>query len=176
MRKSFLAFLFVFPACLAQAPDPLLLHVDLTDAPRHLIHARVEVPVTAGPLTLEYPQWIPGDHRPSGPIDNLAGIIVRANGKEIPWRRDNVDLYGIHIDVPQGVSRLEVALDFLATKGFTGSDDDQATSVNMTVLEWNGAILYPANIPVAKIPVTTTVTLPAGWKFGTALPVTSQQG
>ena len=176
MKRALLGFLFLFPCCLAQAPAPLVLHVDLTDAPRRLIHARVQIPVKPGPLTLEYPKWIPGDHRPTGPIDNLAGIFVRANGKEIPWRRDSVDLYGIHVDVPQGVNQLEVALDFLATPGSTGSDDDQATSSNMTVLEWNGVLLYPANIPVAQIPITTSLTVPAGWKFGTALPITSQQG
>jgi predicted metalloprotease with PDZ domain len=176
MRRTAFVFLFLLPACFAQSSTPLQLHVDLTDAPRHIIHARVEIPVTPGPITLEYPEWIPGDHRPTGPIDNLAGIFVRANGKEIPWRRDSVDLYGIHVEVPQGVNRLEVALDFLATRGFTGSDDDQATSADMTVLEWNGVVLYPANVPVAKIPITTTLTVPAGWKFGTALPVTSQQG
>jgi predicted metalloprotease with PDZ domain len=176
MRRTAFVFLFLLPACFAQSSTPLQLHVDLTDAPRHIIHARVEIPVTPGPITLEYPEWIPGDHRPTGPIDNLAGIFVRANGKEIPWRRDSVDLYGIHVEVPQGVNRLEVALDFLATRGFTGSDDDQATSADMTVLEWNGVVLYPASVPVAKIPITTTLTVPAGWKFGTALPVTSQQG
>src|ERR1700752_2836053 len=91
--------------------EPIILHVDLTDAPRHILHAHEQIPVTAGPLELEYPQWIPGDHRPTGPIDNLAGLFVRANGKELSWRRDSVDLYGIHVDVPQGVNRLEVALD-----------------------------------------------------------------
>lgn len=176
MRKAALVFLFLLPACFAQSSAPLQLHVDLTDAPRHLIHARVEIPVTPGSVSLEYPQWIPGDHRPTGPVDNLAGIFVRANGKELPWRRDSVDLYRIHVDVPQGVNRLEVALDLLVTHGFTGSDDDQATSVNLTVLEWNGVVLYPANMPVAQIPITASLTMPAGWKFGTALPVNSQQG
>ena len=123
-----------------------MLHVDLTDAPRRLLHAHLEIPVSAGPLTLEYPQWIPGDHRPTGPIDNLAGIRVRANGQDLPWRRDDVDMYGFHVEVPPGVSRLEVSLDFLATPGDTGSDEDGATSANMTVLEWNSVVLYPAHI------------------------------
>ncbi|MGA9719888.1 MAG: M61 family peptidase, partial [Acidobacteriaceae bacterium] len=50
--------------------SPIVLHVDLSDAPRHILHARETIPVSAGPLELEYPQWIPGDHRPTGPIDN----------------------------------------------------------------------------------------------------------
>src|ERR1700761_5459212 len=144
MNKSRMAFacipLLLFSAGHSQAQtpapsqQPITLHVDLTDAPRHLLHAHLEIPVTAGPLTLEYPQWIPGDHRPTGPIDNLAGIVVRANGQTLPWRRDDVDMFGIHVEVPSGVSRLDVSLDFLATPGNTGSDEDGATSSNMTVL------------------------------------------
>jgi predicted metalloprotease with PDZ domain len=183
MKKSTLGLLciqlFLLPACrsVAQPQDsPILLHVDLGDAPRRLIHAHLQIPVKAGPLTLEYPQWNPGDHRPTGPIDNLAGLFIRANGQDLPWRRDDVDMYGIHLDVPPGVSRLEVSLDFLATPGDTGSDMDAATSVNMTVLEWNAVILYPAHVPVAQIPIAASLTMPAGWKFGTALSVASQAG
>lgn len=170
-------FLLVAGRCIAQGPSqPILLHVDLNDAPRHLLHARLQIPVSAGALTLEYPQWIPGDHRPTGPIDNLAGLVIRANGQDLPWRRDRVDMYAIHVDVPAGVTRLEVALDLLATPGFTGSDETKSTSVNMTVLEWNAVVMYPAHIPVAQIPVTASVTMPEGWKSGTALTVTGQQG
>src|ERR1700690_3662749 len=116
MNKNFLglacvSLLLSAGHCVAQAPaSPILLHVDLTDAPRHLLHARLEIPVSAGPLTLEYPQWIPGDHRPTGPIDNLAGVVVHANGQTLPWRRDDVDMYGIQVDVPSGVTQLEVTL------------------------------------------------------------------
>jgi predicted metalloprotease with PDZ domain len=155
--------------------SPILLHVDLRDAPRHLLHAHLEIPVSPGPLTLEYPKWIPGDHRPTGPIDNLAGIFVRANGQDLPWRRDDVDMYGIHVEVPAGVTRLDVSLDFLATAGDTGSDEDGGTSVNMTVLEWNSVVMYPAHIPVAQIPVAASLTVPADWKLGTALSVTAQK-
>jgi predicted metalloprotease with PDZ domain len=158
------------------ARKPIALHVDLTDAPRHLLHAHLEIPVTPGPLTLEYPEWIPGDHRPSGPIDNLAGVFVRANGQEIPWRRDEVDMYAIHLDVPKDVSQLDVSLDFLAVPGATGSDEDGATDNNMAVLEWNSVVMYPANIPVSQIPITASLTVPEGWKFGTALTSMSQTG
>jgi predicted metalloprotease with PDZ domain len=182
MNKYFLglagiSFLLSAGHCVAQAPaSPILLHVDLTDAPRHLLHAHLQIPVSAGPLTLEYPQWIPGDHRPTGPIDNLAGIVMRANGQDLPWRRDDVDMYGFHVDVPSGVSQLEVSLDFLATPGDTGSDEDGATSANMTVLEWNSVVLYPAHIPVGQIPIQASLTVPADWKLGTALTIAAQKG
>jgi predicted metalloprotease with PDZ domain len=175
--------LFSARPSLAQEPtqpqplaSPIALHVDLSDAPRRLLHSHLEIPVTAGPLTLEYPQWIPGDHRPTGPIDNLAGIVVHANGQTLPWRRDDVDMYAIHVEVPSGVTQLEVSLDFLATPGDTGSDEDQATSANMTVLEWNTVVLYPAHIPVAQIPIAASLTVPPDWKLGTALTVAAQKG
>src|SRR5579859_4734449 len=172
--------LFSAAYCQAQAPAPsqpsIKLHVDLTDAPRHLLHAHLEIPVTAGPLTLEYPQWIPGDHRPTGPIDNLAGVFVRGNGQEIPWRRDEVDMYAIHVTVPQGVSSLDVSYDFLAVPGGTGSDEDDATSSNIAVLEWNSVVIYPAHIPVANIPITPSIKVPEGWKLGSALTPTNTSG
>ena len=183
MKKSVLGplciYLLLLPACRCTAQPqtlPIMLHVDLSNAPRRLIHAHLEIPVSAGPLTLEYPQWIPGDHRPTGPIDNLAGLLIRANGQDLPWRRDDVDMYGIHVEVPPGVIRLEVSLDFLATPGDTGSDEDGATSTNMTVLEWNSVVMVPAHTPVAQIPIAASLTMPAAWKFGTALSVLSQTG
>jgi predicted metalloprotease with PDZ domain len=160
----------------APPSSPIVLHVDLSDAPRHILHAQEQIPVSAGPLTLEYPQWIPGDHRPTGPIDNLAGVFVRANSQQIPWRRDEVDMYAIHLTVPQGVSSLDVSYDFLAVPGGTGSDENDATSSNIAVLEWNSVVIYPAHIPVAKIPITPSIKVPDGWKLGTALTPTNTSG
>ncbi len=158
-----------------KAPSaPILLHVDMTDAPRHLIHVQLQIPVAAGPLTLEYPKWIPGDHMPTGPIDNVAGLFIRANGTALPWRRDDVDMYGIHVDVPQGVSTLDVNFDFLVAPGSTGSDMDHSTSQNLAVLEWNAVTMYPAGVPSREIPVTPSITLPPGWGFGTALTFAGQ--
>src|SRR6201992_3211201 len=168
--------LLFFSAQRCRAQAPISLHVDLTDAPRHILHAHEQIPVSAGPLTLEYPQWIPGDHRPTGPIDNLTGLFVRANGKDIPWRRDEVDMYGVHVTVPDGVTSLDVSYDFLAVPGGTGSDEDDATSANMAVLEWNSVVLYPAHIPVADILITASITVPDGWNSGTALTPTEQSG
>ena len=158
------------------AGEAIHLQVDLTDAPRHLLHARLQIPVKAGPLTLEYPEWIPGDHRPTGPIDNVAGVFIRADGKDLAWRRDLVDMYAIHVDVPQDATHLDVSFDFLAVPGATGSDEDGATDNNMAVLEWNSVVMYPAGTAVGQMPITASLTLPTGWKLGTALTATKQSG
>ncbi len=161
-------------SAMAAPRSPIVLHVDMTDAPRRLLHAHLQIPVTAGPVTLEYPQWIPGDHRPTGPIDNVAGLFIRANGRTLAWRRDDVDMYGIHVDVPPGVNTLDVNFDFLTTGGSTGSDMDHSTSRNLAVLEWNAVVMYPAGIPARDIPITASIKIPAGWGFGTALTFAGQ--
>src|SRR5271155_4201075 len=99
---------------------PITLSVDLTDAPRKILHATEVMPVSAGPLTLVYPKWIPGEHGPTGPIDNMAGLVIRANGQELAWRRDDMNMFAFHIMVPEGVSSLDLKLDFLATAAASG--------------------------------------------------------
>ncbi len=159
----------------AAAPkSPIVLQVDMTDAPRRILHVREQVPVEAGTITLEYPEWIPGNHRPTGPIDNVAGLFIRANGQDLPWRRDEVDMYGVHVDVPKDVSSLDVSFDFLVAPGGTGAGEDRSTSKNLAVLEWNSVVMYPAGVPVREIPVTPSLHLPAGWGFGTALTFAGQ--
>ena len=156
--------------------QPILITADLTDVPRKLVHADMVIPVAPGPVTLTTAKWIPGNHRPSGPIDNFTGLVVRANDAELPWRRDDVNLYTFHIDVPQGVSKLDVHVDFLAVPGSTVSSTDGSTSGLQTTMEWEEIALYPAGIPVRDIPVIPSVKLPLGWKLGTALTPTSTDG
>src|SRR5580700_10622885 len=86
--------------------DPILITADLSDAPRKLLHAEVDLPVTAGPLSLTTPKWIPGHHRAYGPVENITGVVFTANGQTLAWRRDDVDLYQFHLTIPNGVTTL----------------------------------------------------------------------
>ena len=88
--------------------SPIVIAVDLTDAPRKLLHARLTIPVKPGPLTLLYPKWIPGEHTPSGPIANLAGLMLSANGKTIPWQRDDINMFAFHLSIPADAPPLDV--------------------------------------------------------------------
>lgn len=178
LRVLILPFVTIFAtsALTQTSSEPIRVTADLTDAPRKLIHADIEVPVSPGPVSLTSAKWIPGNHRPSGPIDNFTGLTVRADGKELPWRRDDVNLYTFHIDVPQGISMLDIHVDFLAVPGFTVSSDDGSTSGLQTTMEWEEIALYPAGTPVRQIPVIPAVKLPEGWKLGTALTPTSIDG
>ena len=149
--------------------SPIHVTVDVTDAPRKMLHASLSIPVQPGPLTLIYPKWIPGEHGPTGPIDNLAGIVILANGNELSWRRDDVNMFAFHLTVPDGVSTLDAKVDFLATSAATGFSAGASTSANLVIVSWNEVLLYPQGRSPAEIQVQPSVKLPAGWQFGTAL-------
>lgn len=163
MKRCFLVapllVAFVLPSALAQKA-PIEITADLTDAPRKLYHAEIDLPVAAGPITLITPQWIPGTHMPIGPAQEITGVVFTAEGKTLPWRRDDVNLYEFHLTVPQGTTRLHAHLDCIVLSRI---------SQKMAVLEWEKLLLYPANIPVRDIPVQPSVKVPAGWGIGTAL-------
>ena len=85
--------------------------MDATDLNRRIYRVRETIPVEgAGPLTLLFPAWLPGEHGPSGPITQLAGLIITANGQRLEWTRDAVESYAFHIQVPEGVT--EITADF----------------------------------------------------------------
>ena len=103
------------------AQTPVKLKVDATDAARRLIHVQMTMPAKPGAMTLLYPEWIPGEHGPTGPIANLVGLKIQAAGQTIPWRRDSDNMFAFHLDVPAGAATLDVAFDFISppeTGGF----------------------------------------------------------
>ncbi len=155
-----------------QADQPVLLEVDAGEAPQRIYHARLIIPVEPGPLTLYYPKWIPGNHGPTGPIADLAGLKMHADGKAVRWRRDDVDMYAFHCTVPNGARQLEVALDLLAAERGGFLDATQ----NIAVVRWNQVLLYPKGKPIQAIEFQAALKIPAGWKLSTALPIESNDG
>jgi len=152
-------------------PAPITIAVDATDAPRKILHARLVIPVKSGPLTLFYPKWIPGEHGPTGPITDLAGLKFAAAGKTVAWRRDDVDMYTFHLDVPSGANKLDVTLDFLLPASAEGFSSAASTTANLAVISWNQVLLYPEGHGSDDLTYLASLRLPAGWKYGTALPI-----
>jgi predicted metalloprotease with PDZ domain len=156
----------------------IILAVDASDASRKIFHAQLTIPATPGTLTLYYSKWIPGEHGPTGPIQDLAGLKFTANGQTLKWRRDLLDGWTLHIEVPAGVSSVSASLDFISPTGqdegiFTGGE---SATDKMTVLSWNTVLLYPAGWATDDLTYQASLRLPEGWKFGTPLPVASQFG
>src|ERR1700704_6287670 len=84
------------------ATPNVTISVDATSAPRKIFHAKLKIPASAGDLTLYYPKWIPGEHAPDGPVVDLAGLKFSAGGKTLSWRRDLLDGFTLHVEVPAG--------------------------------------------------------------------------
>jgi len=152
----------------------LRVRVDLTDASQNLFHTAVTLPATPGPMTLVYPKWIPGNHRPSGPIANVAGLHMRSGGQEIPWKRDPVEMYSFHVEVPKGAREVEAVFDLIATDS-AGAGGNAASS-NLLDLNWNQVVLYPAGVASDAVQCSASVRLPKGWKYGTALEAARTSG
>jgi predicted metalloprotease with PDZ domain len=161
-----------------QTAPTITISVDASDAPRKIFHSKMTIPATAGTLTLYYPKWIPGEHGPTGPIQDLAGLKFTANGQELKWRRDLLDGWTFQVEVPAGVSSVEASLDYVSP---AGSDDGIYTggasaTDKMAVISWNTLLLYPAGWTTDELTYQASLHLPNGWKFGTPLPIERQAG
>ena len=146
------------------------LAVDASDVARGVFRVEETIPVVAGPLVLLHPAWLPGDHAPQGETDKLAGLTITAagdNGRPLAWRRDTVDVHAFHVEVPAGITALDVRFQFLSA---TAADQGPVVmSPNIVALEWISTLLYPAGTFVRQIMVTPTATFPAGWTAASAL-------
>ena len=148
------------------------LSVDITNIRDRILTAHETIPVKGGEITLLYPQWLPGTHSPSNPVANMAGLVVLANGRRIPWVRDRVDMWAFHIDVPKGATTLELNFQYLAPE----RPQQGRISNNFANVKWNAVLFYPAGYFSRRIQFAPELRLPEGWKFATALEVKSQNG
>jgi len=155
-------------------PGTIRLRVNALDVAHRVIDVHETIPVQPGELTLLYPEWIPGHHSPAGPISELAGLEVTANGKRIPWVRDRVNVYAFHVDAPAGVRSIEVSFQYLAP--VRGNEGRVSFSSNILDLSWSDVVLYPAGYFSRDINVAPGVRLPQGWRFVSALDVRSEEG
>ncbi|HLX12445.1 MAG TPA: M61 family peptidase [Bacteroidota bacterium] len=165
---SLMAFA-MFSAATVLAQSTITLSVDATEAPRKLLHSTESISTSGGAMTLYYPQWIPGEHGPTGPVTDVAGLKISIGGKEIAWKRDLVDMYAVHCDVPSGSDHVDVSFDFLLPASQSGFSSGASSSESLLILSWNQVVMYPLETRPENIMVTPGVKLPAGWKYGTAL-------
>ena len=156
-------------------PGTIQLTVDATDVTRGIfkVHERVPVPA-AGDFVLLYPKWLPGHHSPSGQINKVAGFRATANGRELDWVRDTLDVYAFHVTVPSGVSSIDV--DFQYVSPTAANQGRVVATPDMASIQWVANSLYPAGYFVRDIPIQASVVVPTGWKIGTALRPSGQVG
>src|SRR5579862_8706634 len=172
-RALFLTALAAVPLC---AQSPVQVRVDATEAPQRIFHVRLTMPAQPGPLTLLYPKWIPGEHGPTGPIANLVGLRIAAGSQSLPWRRDSVNLYAFHLDVPAGAASLDVAFDFISPSETAGFSSGSSATTELAVLNWNQLILYPQGAAADTLQYQANLRVPSSWRYGTALPIQRESG
>jgi predicted metalloprotease with PDZ domain len=150
-------------------PGTLTLAVDLRDAVRKIFHVHETIPVSAGPLVLHYPKWIPGEHSPSGTIDGLTGLKISSGGQTLAWHRDRLDMFNLMLEVPPGAQQLDLDFQFLSPTG--GGEFGQSVSATpkLLVLEWNQVAFYPAGHYASRIIIQPKALLPEAWHWATAL-------
>ena len=139
--------------------------MDASQAPQKILHSHLQIPVQPGPLTLYYPEWIPGEHMPDGPIINVAGLKFTAGGKTLPWRRDLVEMFSLHMDVPPGANMLDVDLDFLLSAPASGFSAGASATAFLDVLSWNQVLLYPKGFAAKDLTFVPSVKLPLGMEI-----------
>lgn len=155
-------------------PGTIRLEVDATDTARGIYRVTETIPVEPGRVTLLYPQWLPGNHAPRGPINSIAGITVTAGNRTLAWRRDPRDVYAFHVDVPEGVQSIRVQFQHLSP---TASNQGRITMTpSLLNLQWEKMSLYPAGYYTRNIPVEASVTIPEGWTAATSLDVAARRG
>jgi predicted metalloprotease with PDZ domain len=167
--------LSVAPSVGAAPSGPIVLEVDARDAPRRLFHAHLSIPASPGPLTLVYPEWIPGEHGPVGPIADLSGLRFVAGGQDLPWQRDPVDMYAFHLEVPAGADAVAVDLDYLSPVDTGKYSAGPSATPELAVVSWNTLLLQPQGKGSDDLTYRASLRLPEGWRFGTALPVASER-
>jgi predicted metalloprotease with PDZ domain len=161
----------------APVPPPLMtLDVDASDAPKKLLHATMTMAAKPGGMTLFYPKWIPGEHMPSGPIANLTGLHVFADGKEIDWRRDLVEVNAFHVQVPPLAKTLTAKYDYAVPASGGAFGSLPSTNAKIAVINWYTVGLYPMGENPDFITVKATLKAPAGWKHGGSLDVDAVDG
>jgi predicted metalloprotease with PDZ domain len=171
MRRLAFALLALVAAPSFGSAETIALNVDASDISRKVVHVRAVIPATPGqPLTLHYPRWIPGRHRPVGQIANVTEFRVRAGATALEWKRDDADPFSFIVPIPQGVSAVEVTFDLLLAAGAEGGAQFMTVaSPRVMTMNWNDVLVYPKCEAPLKLTIEPALQLPAKWKYGTAL-------
>jgi predicted metalloprotease with PDZ domain len=155
----------------------LELEVDARDLPRRLLHSRIHVPCQSGKAFLWFPKWVPGTHGPYGPVQNVGGLHIRSKaGKELKWRRDELEPYRIECDVPEGTPEITVELDTICNEAAEHAAGYLSFGNTLVgILNWGTCLIYPEGPNCDEIQVHLSLRLPDKWKFATALKLEGNQ-
>ena len=151
------------------AQNDIKLDVDASRAAINIIHVNETFAAKTGDFDLYYPKWIPGEHSPTGTINDVVNLYITADGKPLKWQRDPVDMFAFHVTNTQPAKQIEVQFDDVSQPG-------TVATANLARIKWNRLLMYPRGVKSDDINVTASMRVPAGWQYATALPVTNESG
>lgn len=163
------AVLTITPSVLR--PAELAIRLDAREVASKRVHTDLTLTVRPGPLTLSFPKWLPAENAPSGPLESIIGMQITAKGVGVPWKRDALDMYAVHLVVPAGVDHLHIALDSGLATGGAGFTSGPTSSAQLAILNWNQFVLMPKGRDAAHLDVVATLLPPSGWQVASALDV-----
>lgn len=147
----------------------IALQVDAREIPRNHVHTEMHIAAKPGPLVLAFAKWIPGEHGPTGPLESIVGLDVRANGAPLTWVRDPFDLYALRVTVPRDAHQLDVSLDTGLPIEGTLFTSGQTSSAQLAIISWNEFVLYPKGADAERLSVEASLVVPPDWKVVSAL-------
>ncbi|HVN41661.1 MAG TPA: PDZ domain-containing protein [Steroidobacteraceae bacterium] len=150
----------------------LTVQLDARRVAERRVHTDLTLQVEPGPLTLVYPKWIPGEHEPSGPIETMIGLKIRAGNQTLPWQRNPIDNFSITLTVPQGASELEISLDSGLPIDKAGFSAGPTATEALAVISWNQFVMLPKGSDADAITAHATLLVPSGWHVASALETT----
>lgn len=157
--------LLSFPAFAAD----FTVNVDARETARGLLHITQKFPAKPGPLALSYPRWIPGEHGPTGPNTDVAGLVIKSGSTVLEWTRDPVDMNTVRVKVPAGASSVDLAFDFLLDNSTDGFTSAACSTPNLLLLSWNQVAFYPTGRKTDALTCDATLRLPDRWQHASAL-------
>jgi predicted metalloprotease with PDZ domain len=152
------------------------LSVDASQVSRRILRVKMKIPAAPGPITLVYPKWIPGQHSPAGPINDMMGLKFTVGETIVPWQRDDVDLYAFHLEIPAQAGEIHAEFYVTGVSDESGFLPGNSSAPDQLILNWDQLLLYPLGPSTDTQTIQAQLTLPPKWKFATALPIQSEEG
>lgn len=151
--------------------------IDATDLPRHLVRAEATIPVemlsrdASGDADVWYVEWVPGNHNPSNPIQNLVEFRVTDDrGRVIEWRRDFARTVRKTLRVPADAREVRLTYTYIASQPWVNSRSSDTYGLpTMGGLNFNNVLFYPDGADKNEFIVDAELLLPDGWSASTSL-------
>ena len=178
MSRCFVVWLILCTTLHAQETPPLVVEVDARQLPRKLVHTTIEVPCKTGELRLWYPKWYPGSHGPMGRLEDVGGLVIEtSDGRKLPWERDEVELFCVKVNVPEGLATVRVKLTTICNSpGIDAAGIYTYGNNAVGVINWNTCVMYPEGPKADDQPMQVTLKLPSTWQLATALKIKQREG